>query len=31
MLDKIMPDIGELMMDSFSNYLVQKVNKIAEP
>ena len=29
MLNRLLPQIGELMMDSFANYLIQKLNKIA--
>jgi hypothetical protein len=29
MLDTLMPYIDELMMDSFANYLIQKLNKLA--
>jgi len=29
MLNNLMPYIEELMMDSFANYLVQKLNKLA--
>ena len=29
MLDKLLPDVAELMMDSFANYLIQKLNKLA--
>jgi len=29
MLNVLLPDIGELMMDSFANYLIQKLNKLA--
>jgi len=29
MLNRLLPHIGELMMDSFANYLIQKLNKLA--
>ena len=29
MLSRLLPQIGELMMDSFANYLIQKLNKLA--
>ncbi len=29
MLNRLLPQIGELMMDSFANYLIQKLNKLA--
>ncbi len=29
MLNCLLPHIGELMMDSFANYLIQKLNKLA--
>lgn len=29
MLNNLMPNIEELMTDSFANYLVQKLNKLA--
>jgi hypothetical protein len=29
MLDQLLPKISELMMDSFANYLIQKLNTLA--
>ena len=29
MLTRLLPNIGELMMDSFANYLIQKLNRLA--
>lgn len=29
MLNNLLPMIAELMMDSFANYLIQKLNKLA--
>lgn len=29
MLDTLLPSIAELMMDSFANYLIQKLNVMA--
>lgn len=31
MLNMLLPRVGELMMDSFANYLIQKLNKLALP
>lgn len=29
MLNQLLPSVGELMMDSFANYLIQKLNFLA--